>query len=137
LQISIGFLVFYLLGYGLSHGEVDEKFVGKDLFGGDEDMENTKHYMKVVLFGLIGCLTVFTVNGPITGRAQLYVYILCSLTIMSFLYPTVAAWRWGNGWLTYWDDSFRDYGGAAPVHVLGGVMGWIGTRIIKPRIGRF
>jgi Amt family ammonium transporter len=137
LQLSIGLLLFYFLGYALTHGNVDEKFLGKDLFGGDADMENSKHYLKAAMFGLFGCMTVFTVNGPLSGRAQLYCYILSALTIMSFVYPAVGAWRWGGGWLTYWDESFRDYGGAAPIHVLGGVMGLIATRILHPRIGRF
>lgn len=69
LQISLSMLIFWLVGYALSHGEVEEKFIGKDLFGGDSDMEGTKHYLKVVMYGIFGCLTVFTVNGAVTGRA--------------------------------------------------------------------
>ena len=51
-----------------------------------------------------------------------------------FIYPVVVAWTWGGGWLT--QNGFHDFAGTGIVHMVGGVAGFIGALIIRPRYGK-
>ncbi len=59
------------------------------------------------------------------------------------LFPLLAHWTWGNGWLAGLGASFglgsgfRDGGGAATVHVLGGAAALAVIWIAGPRKGKF
>lgn len=52
-----------------------------------------------------------------------------------FIYPVVAHWIWGNGWLAAM--GFKDFAGSGVVHLTGGISGLIGATIVGPRLGKF
>ena len=83
------------------------------------------------------CATSSTiVSGALAERCQLGAYIVYSLVTSTFIYPPVAHWVWSDqGWLNL--QGFEDYAGAGVVHMLGGVIGLVGTVIMGPRTGRF
>jgi Amt family ammonium transporter len=56
---------------------------------------------------------------------------------MAWVYPTLVAWIWGGGWLVDVDEEAVDFGGAGPIHIMGGAIGLIGTIYLRPRIGIF
>ena len=60
-------------------------------------------------------------------------YIVFSALMTGFIYPTIVAWTWGEGWL--FDKGFTDFAGCGIVHMCGGVAGFVGTMILGPRIG--
>jgi ammonia channel protein AmtB len=81
---------------------------------------------------------VLIVNGMISERAQFHTYITVCVVIMGWIYPTVLAWVWNDGWLTNADNiKIRDDAGAGAIHLLGGTVGLIGCFFLKPRHGRF
>lgn len=51
------------------------------------------------------------------------------------IYPIVASWVWGGGWLQ--NLGFIDDSGASAVYLIGSTVGFIGTLFLKPRIGEF
>ena len=53
----------------------------------------------------------------------------------AFIYPVLAGWVWGGGWLA--KLGYMDFAGAGVVHLTGGSAGLIGTYILGPRIGFF
>lgn len=57
------------------------------------------------------------------------------------VYPPVVHWVWGGGFLTIgggvMNTGVIDFAGCGPVHMVGGVAGLIGTKIMGPRKGRF
>jgi ammonium transporter len=55
--------------------------------------------------------------------------------ITAFIYPTVAHWVWGGGFLS--GIGFIDFAGSGVVHMVGGVAGLMGAFWVGPRIGRF
>lgn len=61
-------------------------------------------------------------------------YFVFSVLMTSFIYPVVVAWTWGGGWLTAL--GFHDFAGTGIVHMVGGVAGFVGALIIKPRHGK-
>ena len=46
-----------------------------------------------------------------------------------------SSWVQGHGWL--YDLGFRDIGGAAYINMLGGACGFVGSKILGPRAGKF
>jgi Amt family ammonium transporter len=61
----------------------------------------------------------------------------------AFVFPLLAHWTWGNGWLTQLGVSFSlgsgflDPAGAASIHVLGGLSALAVVWIAGPRHGKF
>ena len=74
-------------------------------------------------------------TGSIAERTHTETYIFFSFITSGFIFPIGLAWCWGDGWLS--NIGFIDYGGAAVVHIMGGMAGFIGTYLIGPRIGLF
>jgi Amt family ammonium transporter len=75
------------------------------------------------------------VSGCLAERTFVDTYIVFSIIITGFVYPIVAAWSWGGGWLSVL--GFHDYAGSANIHMLGGLCGFIGTVFLGPRLGIF
>lgn len=48
-----------------------------------------------------------------------------------FIYPTILAWTWGQGWL--YDKGFHDFAGTGVVHMLSGTAGFWGAVIVGER----
>ena len=74
-------------------------------------------------------------TGAIAERTATSTYIFYSFINSGFIFPLGLAWCWNDGWLS--NLGFIDKGGAAIVHLMGGMSGFIGTYLIGPRIGIF
>lgn len=94
-------LAWYLCGYGLAFGDAEE-YVGTNAWlytsVGFEKVQ-VDHYMRWAFeFANVAlCAILFT--GPLAERAQMVVYVAYSFILAGFIYPIMAAWVWGNGWL--------------------------------------
>jgi Amt family ammonium transporter len=83
------------------------------------------------------------VSGSVAERATFEAYLTYSFFLSIWVYPVVVHWVWGGGWLTFNQPTSLlgvgafDFAGDGPVHMVGGVAGAIGSKIIGPRIGRF
>lgn len=56
-----------------------------------------------------------------------------------FIYPVVAGWVWGGGWLGESDGhgrGFHDFAGSGAVHMVGGSAGFVGALVLGPRHGK-
>jgi Amt family ammonium transporter len=62
-------------------------------------------------------------------------YLTYSFLLTAFIYPVVAHWVWGGGWLA--NLNFHDFAGSTVVHGVGGVSALVGAWLLGPRIGRF
>jgi Amt family ammonium transporter len=67
----------------------------------------------------------------------------CSVVLAAIVFPLVAHWIWGGGWLAQLGANFSlgagflDAGGGATVHVLGGLAALGVVWILGPRRGKF
>jgi Amt family ammonium transporter len=82
------------------------------------------------------------VSGAVAERAKFEAYLSYSFVLSLWVYPVVAHWVWGGGFLTAGPSSLGgvgclDFAGDGPVHMVGGVAGAIAGKLIGPRIGRF
>ncbi|ANW26174.1 ammonium transporter [Vibrio coralliilyticus] len=97
----------------------------------------TNEHLPVVMFNLMFVATAATiVSGCVAERMSFRGYIYTSAFIGVLTYPVVSYWTWNpNSWL--YILGFLDFAGGATVHVVGGMIGLIGTIIIGPRKDRF
>jgi len=70
-------------------------------------------------------------------------FVLMGLWVSMFIYPLVAGWVWGGGWLANlgrslgWGNGAVDFAGSGVVHMIGGAVALAGALVIGPRIGKF
>jgi len=73
--------------------------------------------------------------GGFAERAKLISYVVFTLFYVSFIYPIVAHWIWGGGWLA--NHGAQDFAGSTVVHLTGATAALVATLLLKPRIGKF
>jgi Amt family ammonium transporter len=63
--------------------------------------------------------------------------------ISTLIYPIYAMWTWGGGWLADLGANFGlghghvDFAGSSVVHMTGGVLAFVGAKMLGPRLGKF
>lgn len=121
-------IVYVFVGFHLSQGS---SFFSFETFPLETDQ------LPVLMFNLMFVATAATiVSGCVAERMSFRGYIYASALIGLFTYPVVSYWTWNpNSWLS--QLGFHDFAGGATVHVVGGMIGLIGTIVIGPRKDRF
>eukprot|EP00801_Mesodinium_rubrum_P003545 Mrub_03545.p1 GENE.Mrub_03545~~Mrub_03545.p1 ORF type:complete len:475 (+),score=82.43 Mrub_03545:147-1427(+) len=136
LDIFFAAFIWYFIGYGIAYGDGTGEYsiIGTNKFAG---YSSEPDFYKKWLFSWAFAGTASTiVSGSLAERCYLSGYIIMSCLLTSFIYPVIAHWTWSeNGWLRVW--GYRDFAGAGPVHLVGGVCGFVGAYILGPRLGRF
>jgi Amt family ammonium transporter len=96
------------------------------------------------LFQMVFMDTAATIpTGSMAERLNFKGFIWMSLWVSMFIYPVVAMWVWGGGWLANlgrtmgWGNGAVDFAGSGVVHLIGGSVALAGAMVIGPRIGRF
>ena len=138
-----GALAFWLIGFGLAFGHEEEGgFIGTDtgMFASADFAARETNYYLLFIFQFSFAATSSTiVSGSLAERTQLPAYMGFSMLMTGFIYPVVAGWVWGGGWLGDANDSgkgFHDFAGTGCVHMVGGVAGFCGAFIVGPRHGK-
>jgi Amt family ammonium transporter len=87
-------------------------------------------------FQMVFCATTASiVSGTIAERVKFWPFILFVVVLTGFIYPVVASWEWGTGFLD--DMGFSDFAGSTLVHSTGGWAALVGAIIIGPRLGKY
>jgi len=96
------------------------------------------------LFQMVFMDTAATIpTGSMAERLKFIGFVLMALWVSMFIYPMVAGWIWGGGWLQNLGriaglgNGAVDFAGSGPVHMIGGVIGLAGAIVLGPRIGKF
>jgi len=135
--IGLGTIVFWAVGYGLIYGE-GNSFVGlSNFFYGDyttmgEGLAGSVDFFFQLAFALIALTIAF---GGFAERAKLSAYVVFAILFSVFVYPVVAHWIWGGGWLS--EHGKQDFAGSTVVHLTGAMAALAATIILKPRIGKY
>lgn len=146
MDLSIGTLLFFVVGYGLMYPGADEtahiipNWLGFAQVGiTDEDPTpgaGVLHPQVDFLFQAAFCATAATiVSGAVAGRIKFSSYIIYTIVISGFVYPVSGMWHWGKGWIA--DMGYIDFAGSVVVHACGGAAALMGAIALGPRIGRF
>lgn len=132
----IGAIVYYLIGYGLAFGDLNEEFAGDKYFAA-EDFEDTLRYDHWMFQFAFASTSATIVSGAVAERITLVAYMIYSALFNSFVYPIICGWVWGDGWLFHMDPPFIDFAGSGVVHLTGGFSSLVGILLLGRRIGRY
>lgn len=128
-------LVYWAVGYGFAFGG-DGALIGTgDFFfdpGTDDSLPPSIFFVFQLAFAAIALTIAW---GGFAERAKLGAYFLFTILFTAFIYPVVAHWIWGGGWLAA--DGAQDFAGSTVVHLTGACAALAATVLLKPRIGKF
>ncbi len=161
---GLGFVGFFILGYGLMFGGYSLPLIGLDNAPG-ENFIGSGHWVFLwkggfgltdlngpggaalagfFLYMVAFMDTVATIpTGAMAERWQWKNFVLWGFFCGAIYYPLFGAWTWGGGWLSQLGNSahlgvgYVDFAGSGVVHTMGGVAALAGAKVIGPRIGKF
>ena len=134
LDVIICTATFFFFGYGFAFGEDVGGFIGNSLFAAD-GFEGTDNYMLFVFHWCFASTAATIISGSLAERTHIVAYVVTSAFTTALTYPVVAHWVWGGGWLS--ELGYHDFAGDGPVHMVGGIAGFVGCLIVGPRKDRF
>ncbi|XEC97590.1 ammonium transporter [Paenibacillus tarimensis] len=138
--LGLGSLIYWAIGYGFSFGENGNLFIGiGDFFynpaatyGESEGLSPAIFFIFQLAFATISLSIAW---GGFAERAKLSSYLIFTLVFVGVIYPIVAHWIWGGGWLA--EDGAQDFAGSTVVHLSGAMAALAATILLKPRIGKY
>jgi Amt family ammonium transporter len=131
-------IVFWAVGYGFIFGNNGNFFVGlSDFFYSGKQVEGmdystSAYFLFQLAFAGISLTIAF---GGFAERAKLTAYVVFSILFSAVVYPIIAHWIWGGGWLA--EHGKQDFAGSTVVHLTGAAASLAATILLKPRIGKF
>lgn len=137
LTFGIGSLVFWAVGYGLIFGKGNSLIGFSDFFYSGYEIDGLALSGSVFfLFQLAFAGISLTIAlGGFAERAKLGAYLVFALLFSVIVYPPIAHWIWGGGWLA--EHGKQDFAGSTVVHLTGAMAALAATIILKPRIGKY
>src|SRR3954447_10533175 len=131
-------LVFWAVGYGFIFGDNANFFTGlSDFFYSGEQIEGASLSTAVFfVFQLaFAGISITIALGGFAERAKFSAYVIFTVLFSALIYPVVAHWIWGGGWLA--EDGAQDFAGSTVVHLTGAMAALAATILLKPRIGKY
>ena len=146
LDMSIGALSYWALGFGLMFGVSTAVYVGGDHFflSPDNGAADGQWEYTFWMFQVVFAATAATiVSGAMAERTKFQGYLIYSVVISAFIYPVFGHWAWGTlllgdqsgAWLA--NVGFLDFAGSTVVHSVGAWAALAGAIVVGPRIGKF
>ncbi|OMJ93730.1 hypothetical protein SteCoe_3298 [Stentor coeruleus] len=138
LQFAIGIVCYWLLGFGFAFGNTKSEFIGEDLFGSEDWLDDSStHGFDFNYLVLLGTFIVFIVNGAVAEKTQYNAYVIYTICISLFVWPVVVAWTYGEGWLYEAMPGSMIEKGSAVVYTFAGAFAVAGAVLTGRRNGRF
>lgn len=146
LTFGICAIAFWAVGFGLAFGD-GNGFIGMTGFFVDgseaqaaaafgslsfSDVPIGIKFLFQLAFAGVSLAIAF---GGFAERAKLSVYFIFSVLYVVVIYPIVAHWIWGGGWLA--GHGKQDFAGSTVVHLQGATAALVATLMLKPRIGKY
>ncbi|MDZ5470460.1 ammonium transporter [Bacillus sp. 31A1R] len=131
-------IVFWAVGFGFIFGEQANFLVGLSNFfySGAELADLGLSSPVFFLFQLaFAGISITIALGGFAERAKLSVYLVFTILFSAIVYPVVAHWIWGGGWLA--EHGKQDFAGSTVVHLTGAMAALAATILLKPRIGKY
>ncbi|GGA37714.1 ammonium transporter [Psychrobacillus lasiicapitis] len=131
LTVSLGAVLYFLVGFGFMFGESFFGAIGTDGFAllGRDDMG---FFVFQSVFAAT-CATI--ISGAVAERMKLSSYLLLVVVMTGIIYPVVGHWIWGGGWLA--KLGFIDFAGSTVVHLTGAIGAFVAAALLGPRLGKY
>jgi Amt family ammonium transporter len=144
INLSIAFLMFWAIGFSFAFGNGND-FIGSSgwfMDAGNPASDfaslaySNTNFEVTFFFQVVFCaVSLAIVFGAMLDRTKFAAYAIFAVFFAGIIYPTVAHWTWGGGWLL--QDGFQDFAGSSIVHLQGALAALAGTLLLGPRIGKF
>ncbi|ANB60492.1 ammonium transporter [Anoxybacteroides amylolyticum] len=138
-DLTIGALAFWLIGFGMMFGKDAFGLIGTNLFGAPENISLSLKLPSAafVLFQIgfaVACISI--ISGAVAERMSFKAYIMTAALICTIVYPLSGHWIWNSdGWLA--KLGMKDFAGSAAIHAVGGFAAFAMAKLLGPRKGRF
>jgi ammonium transporter, Amt family len=134
MDLCVGTLLFWLVGYGLMFGNNPSGYVGTSLFALAKASDWT---FNLLFFQIMFAATAATiVSGAMAERTNYLAYLFAACGVTAIIYPVYGSWAWNaQGWLS--QMGFIDFAGSTVVHSVGGWCALAGIIVLGPRLGKF
>lgn len=82
-------------------------------------------------------------TGAMAERWKFASFAISGVLIGGIIYPIYGNWVWGGGWLSQLGTNFGlghghvDFAGSSVVHLSGGVLAFVGAKMIGARLGKY
>ena len=147
LNFSIASLVWWMVGFGLAFGggawligdsgfflSVGHRISAGSPIAGTFDAPDAGY----VLFQLVFCaVSLAIVWGTTLERIRFVAYPIYATVFAALIYPLVAHWIFGGGWLDRLGDGMQDFAGSTVVHLTGATGGLAALLLLGPRSGKY
>ncbi|OPA79379.1 ammonium transporter [Paenibacillus selenitireducens] len=138
--IGIVSIVFWAVGYALIFGSHGNGLIGwGDYFGFNvmdipdgASVAPTVNFIFQLAFATISMSIAF---GGFAERAKMSAYLIFAIVFSVVIYPVIAHWIWGGGWLAA--HGKQDFAGSTVVHLTGAMAAMAATLLLKPRLGKY
>ncbi len=140
----IGSVVFFVVGFTLTFGSDVSGVIGNvleypllgamtatDIWPGT----NVTSYAFFIFQVMFAATAATIVSGAVGERIKFSGYLIFTFVIVAAIYPFVAHWVWGGGWLAAL--GMIDFAGSTVVHLVGGTAALAGAIVLGPRIGKY
>ncbi len=138
-------LAFWAFGFGLAFGDGNGMIGLKGFFfNGTEEQaasysalsfSDVPLSIKFVFQLAFAGVSLAIAWGGFAERAKLSVYFVFGVLFTVLIYPVVAHWIWGGGWLAA--HGKQDFAGSTVVHLTGATSALAATILLKPRLGKY
>jgi Amt family ammonium transporter len=143
---TLGVLVFFLVGAAISSivGMLTAPGTALDIGSAFAYINDPTAYVGW-FFGAVFAMTAATiVSGAVAGRMNFSAYVFVAVAMTAVIYPVVTGLTWAGGLLAgtgyigqALGTGYLDFAGATVVHMVGGLAGLVGAKMVGPRKGRF
>ena len=141
MDMSLGSLAFWLVGFGFMFGTNNSGWIGTDnfLLSKIDPASETGYFdFAFFIFQTVFAATAATIiSGAVAERTKFTAYLIYAVAVTGFIYPIFGSWVWGGGWLNDVGPGFVDFAGSTVVHSVGGWAALAGAIVVGPRIGKY
>ncbi|MBA4225496.1 MAG: ammonium transporter [Hyphomonas sp.] len=141
---AVAGLMFWVVGYNMAYPGATTLMgllgtTPGPWSGGDLSVESDGGYAPASdwFFQMVFVATAASiVSGTVAERIKIWPFLIFTAVLTAFIYPIVASWEWGGGYLdSVW--GFSDFAGSTLVHSTGGWAALTGAIIIGARKGKY
>jgi Amt family ammonium transporter len=89
-------------------------------------------------FQLVFCaVSLAIVWGTTLERTRFIAYPIYTVVFAALIYPLIAHWIFGGGWLATFGAGVQDFAGSTVVHLTGATAGFAALLLLGPRRGKY
>lgn len=142
--ITVGLLLYYLIGFNLMYPGEFNGFIGS-IVPGISPPENgmTPEYADggytwwtdFLFQGMFAATAATIVSGAVAERIKIGPFMVFTVIYVGLIYPIAGSWKWGGGFLD--ELGFYDFAGSTLVHSVGGWAALVAVWLLGSRIGKF